>query len=418
MTQAALILAVAFVLVAWIAILWTYRRELYCAWKEPVLKEPVMILESDDWGPGPREDARRLDRLGEVLRGYRDEQGHPPVATLGVILGTADPERIREADFKRYFRQTLQSEKFKEICNAMVRGSEEGVFALQLHGLEHFWPTAVMTAAQHNTGVQEWLVSGEVPDAAELPAHLQSRWVDARTLPTSPIPEPDILAAADEEVAAFAGIFGFRPRVAVPPTFVWDRMAERAWSRNGVEVVVTPGRRCEGRDRDGQPVNGGAPSYNGQRAYDAAYVVRDIYFEPSYGHTAEQAVAAIEGKHRLGRPALVEMHRFNFTGGETQAQSSLKELNKLLGSVLRALPDVRFMSTARLGELYRRGDATVFDRRPGVRLHACLRRLGAIPRLRKLSRLSGLALPAWVLMHATRAAGQPSSMLSTTPHAH
>ena len=34
-----------------------YRREIGRLWREPVFRHPVLLVESDDWGPGPVEDA-------------------------------------------------------------------------------------------------------------------------------------------------------------------------------------------------------------------------------------------------------------------------------------------------------------------------------------------------------------------------
>ena len=38
-----------------------YRRALWAAWNEPVLRAPVLILESDDWGYGPPVQAEHQD---------------------------------------------------------------------------------------------------------------------------------------------------------------------------------------------------------------------------------------------------------------------------------------------------------------------------------------------------------------------
>src|SRR6266536_6301154 len=72
-----------------------YRRALSAAWREPVLRAPVLILESDDWGYGPLTQAERLDRIAEVLAGFRDASGRQPVATLGVVLAGPDTDRMR-----------------------------------------------------------------------------------------------------------------------------------------------------------------------------------------------------------------------------------------------------------------------------------------------------------------------------------
>jgi hypothetical protein len=142
--------------------------------------------------------------------------------------------------------------------------------------------------------------------------------------------------------------------------------------------------------------------YNGQTGPDEmTYVVRDDYFEPSLGHTHRRALAALHAKTRLGRPTLLEMHRINFTGGESIARGACVELSRLLEAACRQFPDVRFMSTAELAREYRsRSDLMATG--VGTRIHFLLRRLAASSRLRKLAWVTGVALPACVAYWITR----------------
>ena len=57
-----------------------YRKALADAWAEPVLRAPVLILEGDDWGYGPVEQAQRLDRIVELLERFRDSRSAHPIA--------------------------------------------------------------------------------------------------------------------------------------------------------------------------------------------------------------------------------------------------------------------------------------------------------------------------------------------------
>jgi hypothetical protein len=91
----------------------------------------------------------------------------------------------------------------------------------------------------------------------------------------------------------------------------------------------------------------------------------------------------------LGRPALLETHRSNFLGEKSVHQHSLQELERLLSSLLRETPDVRFMSTEALGKAYRQGDSELFEQRLPKRVHVWLRRLATIGRLRKLAWIIG-----------------------------
>ena len=100
-----------------------FRRALSAAWREPVLRAPVLILESDDWGYGPLVQAARLDRIADLLAGFRDALGRHPVATLGVVLAGPDTERIRADGARTYHRVTLADPRLASVRDAMLRGA-------------------------------------------------------------------------------------------------------------------------------------------------------------------------------------------------------------------------------------------------------------------------------------------------------
>jgi hypothetical protein len=254
-----------------------------------------------------------------------------------------------------------------------------------------------MRSARGDERVRGWLVEPGLPCTEALPSALQSRWIDATELPSKRLPKDQAVAAATEEVAVFTSVFGMPPEVAVPSTFVWTPDVESAWARAGVRVLVTPGRRFDGRDARAGLVATQDEYHNGQAGPgELSYVVRDDYFEPSLGHTHSRALDALRAKTRLGRPTLLEIHRLNFVGDESMARRTCDELSRLLESACARFPDIRFMSTAELARQYRdRTDLVATGL--ASRIHFLLRRLAASSRLRKLaqrrrrSRLGGVS---------------------------
>jgi hypothetical protein len=379
-----------------------YRRELSAAWREPVLRAPVMILESDDWGYGPLLQAERLDRIADLLAGFQDAFERHPVATLGVVLAGPDTDRMRADECRTYHRLMLSDPSFAPVREAMLRGAARGVFALQLHGMEHFWPPCLMRSASNSPQIRQWLTGDRFPSTEDLPAPLQSRWIDASSLPSTALPADQVAAAAIEEVRAFATVFGVAPEVVVPATFIWTDAVEAAWAGAGVRVVVTPGLRNESRDAEGRVVAGEHTYFNAATgAQGVSYVVRDCYLEPSLGHTHESTLPALRAKTRAGRPTLVEIHRLNFIGDERSVQHALDKVKLLLEAARAEFPTVRFMSTA---ELLRqcRDRSTLVERRWTARVHFLIRRLAGVSRLRKLAWATGAALPALLAYVLTR----------------
>ena len=358
-------------------------------WREPVLRDPVLIIESDDWGPGPAADARALEQLAEILGRHRDARGRPAVMTLGLLLSVADTRRIREGGGREYFPALLTEAAFHPILAAIRKGMAAGVFSPQLHGMEHYWPHAVMKAAERDERVRAWTMQDAVPRHEDLPPQLQSRWIDGSQLPSQALPEREVAEAANRETRTFQELFGIREPVVVPPTFVWTEHAELAWAAAGVRVVVTPGMRYSARDAQGKLVAAGERLCNGDGgAGGVMYVVRDDYFEPALGHRAERAIAALEAKAALGRPTLLETHRFNFTGSAAQKDDALRETERLLRGALQRLPRLRLMSTAELAQAIARQDGELVEKRIAPRIKACLARAAQDARLRKLDWLS------------------------------
>jgi len=372
---------------AFLAIL--YRRPLIALWREPVLRNPVLIVESDDWGPGPAHHADALERLSACLAKHRDCTGHPAVMTLGVTLSVPDAITISRCNASDYAALWLDAEPFAAHLKAMLAGRDRNVFAPQLHGAAHYWPPALMHAAAEHEEVCTWLTTPASLETESLPSALQSRWTDASRLPSVSLSEGATRLAVSEEAEAYVRILGEPPRVAVPPTFIWNRTVERAWAEAGIHCVITPGRRYEARNEAGDLIGPNMPIRNGERGEGGMiYLVRDAYFEPAYGHRAERALAALATKLTQGRPCLLETHRFNFTG--RQADAAVAEVDRLLTQALARFPDLRFSSCAELAEQFRHGGDWL-EQGFARRYSAWFARLRALSRFWKLARLSGLA---------------------------
>jgi len=365
-----------------------------------VLCRPVLIIESDDWGAGPEEQADALSKIIRTLTNFTDRDSRRPIMTLGVILATADGKKTLSSG--SYHSLRISTHSHGSLLDAIRKGVDADVFSIQLHGMEHFWPPAVLKASETDVAVMAWLNRAPHALTEELPGPLQSRWVDASVLPARRLNVMAVQRAVREEVNAFGEIFGIAPRVVVPPTFVWEEAVEKAWAEAGINVIVTPGSRYESRDAEGRPAKRGASIHNGQRGKNnIIYLVRDVYFEPSRGHTAKQAVDALSAKTKLGRPTLFETHRSNFIGAEEQKKLALAELEKLLEMALNRFPDLAFISSEKLADIYSERDQQWLEPRLRRRLHVWITRLGALARLRRLAWLTGWILPAGLLWRLT-----------------
>lgn len=393
MTVLALLLAM--VMLLWAGVLLAFAGPLVARWREPVLRHPVLIVESDDWGAGPLPQADALARLAALLQRIRDRNGRPAVMTLGVVLEVPDGTRIAASRFTEYHPLTLADERFEVVRMAMQVGIAAGVFAPQLHGQCHYWPAALLAAAQKDIAVRDWLATPEPAATEALPSPLQSRWIDASDLPSRTLPTAAIEQAVAAETAMYRAVLGRLPQVVVATTFIWSEAVEAAWAQSGIDVVITPGQRATCRDAAGRPGCVDASMLSGERSRAGqTYLVRDVYFEPSLGHFPQRLADGLKTRTWQGRACLVETHRFNFLQA---ADASLAALEAGLNAALAACPHVRFLTPLELAHAIEKRDPAWIEGRLRRRLAVWRIRLDEVPRFRRMARLSGLALPlAWL----------------------
>lgn len=366
-----------------------FRDQLRRLWMEPVLRNPVLVIESDDWGAGPLAQAEALSAIEHILCGHRDAVGRAPCLNLALVLAVPDAAAISSSG--GYHAVELDAPVFAPVLLALRAGASRGVFSLQLHGLEHYWPPALMRST--DPAVRSWLIGPAPAVTEQLPAHLQSRWVDASVLPSVPLPDAAIHAAAADEVAAFERIVGRRPAVVVPPTFVWTHQVERAWAAEGIECIVTPGWRSTQRNAGGQPDTDEGPIVNGSRGTGGVtYLVRTDYFEPSRGRDAGHALRALARTAGEGRACILENHRDNFIGDAGRCHHSLRELDTLFSQAFRQHPGLRCLSTAELAQVLRDRHPDWLVERWRERLPFVWQRLRHSGRLWRLMKLTGMAV--------------------------
>lgn len=390
-----LALAVTATLLLWTAVLFAFARPLAARWREPVLRHPVLVIESDDWGAGPLAQADALTRLADTLQRARDCSGRPAVMTLGMILEVPDGPRIAATGCTEYHALPLTDPRFGAIRAAIQSGIRVGVFTPQLHGQCHYWPPALITAASTTAGLRDWLTAAEPASTEDLPSPLQSRWVDATSLPSHALPDDAVQQAVAAEAVDYRALFGGAPQVAVATTFVWTDAVESAWAQAGVEAIITPGRRATCRSAAGHPACVDATMLAGERSLAGqTYLVRDVYFEPALGHPPQRLAEGLQARTRQGRACLVETHRFNFLQAP---DASLAALEAGLRAALARCPEVRFVAPIELARAIRLRDPAWIETRVKPRLAVWRARLDEIPRFRRLARLSGLALPLALL---------------------
>lgn len=380
------------ILGSWCAVLARYRREIRARWVEPTFCRPILLFESDDWGAGPQAQADALRQIARILAEFSDREGRHPVMTLGIVLEVPDGKAIT-AQPNLYTPLGLDAPIFADVRAAIAEGVAVRVFEPQLHGACHYWPAALMAAARARVEIMDWCKANSPPMTERLPAPLQSRWTNASKLPSRPLDDTEIADAVADEVAAFERIFGEKPRVAVPMTFLWTAAVERAWREQGIEIIISCGQRATQRDGAGQLAGLDRRMLTGERGDGhQLYLVRDAYFEPSRGHRPERVTQSLIARHRLGRACLVETHRENFL---VDLQGGLQALREAICEVLAKVPAVAFLTPAAAARALAEAESGLIEQRPWKRAVMLVRRMREVDGFRRAARMTGLGLLLW-----------------------
>ncbi|HLP81296.1 MAG TPA: hypothetical protein VK141_04775, partial [Nitrosomonas sp.] len=125
--------------------LFLWKRELFIkTWHEPYFSDTPILIESDDWGPGGKFHASRLQSLIDCLAKHKDSVNRSAVLTADVVLTVPDTQAIKEASASFFPRKVLDRH-FPEIYQAMIDGIKNDHLVPQLHGLEHLNDEAFAT---------------------------------------------------------------------------------------------------------------------------------------------------------------------------------------------------------------------------------------------------------------------------------
>ena len=156
----------------------------------------------------------------------------------------------------------------------------------------------------------------------------------------------------------FEKIWGFKSKSFIAPCYVWSSDIEKYLVKVGVKYI-------QGTHVQRIPAVGlefkikKKYHWQGKRNKSGlTSIVRNVMFEPvekdSDTTTVDEALAQIDNAFFWKKPAVISSHRVNYIGGlrPENREKNLKLLDKLLEEILKKYPDVRFMSSDELGDLY------------------------------------------------------------------
>lgn len=396
-------------------VLWK-RRLFRKTWQEPYFYQTPVLLESDDWGPGGPFHAKRLQRLLRSLSEHRDSVNRTAVLTADVVLTVPDTQAIINTS-AGIGRKQLDKD-FPEIYQTMLEGIEQDHFVPQLHGLEHLHGEAfARLCRESDPRVESACRDTDWWDWETLDSPLQGHYVDGSTLPTKAIDQDKAKEIIRTATETFQRFFSQPSLSTVAPCYLWNDTIEAEWSRHAIHSIQTAGYRCYGRTETGRYVQDKCLIRTGDKnATGQVYLVRNVMYEPVDGkNTADTAYQEALQAYNQALPITISTHRYNYTRSEEQFESSLNGLNALLSRLCRHMPNIRFLSSAELGESLHYPDQPVknhFNQKswPELRRINGPAKIGPFlyrlyyrhPKLAKLSYFSGLIIPGWLICQLSR----------------
>ncbi len=305
-------------------------------------------------------DKSDLDSLFDVLLSVRDKNEHAAVITAMTNVANPDFRRILASEFEEYFYEPFTETLVKynrhpDTFNTWKKGIELGIFIPEMHGREHiavqFW---LRELKEGNRIVREGFSYEFIAVShGNIDQVLDQFRPEFYFNNNNQIPflQNSIVTG----ISLFRELFGYFPRIFVPANSVFHHRFEKTLAECGVRYLY-------GNTLNPVPGKNGRIKYvyfkNGKRTLDnLIYYTRNCSFEPAdpryrgIDNTLKQVAAAF----RWNKPANISTHRVNFVGGIDirNRERSLRELKKLLDSIIRIWPDVEFKSSAEmLGELY------------------------------------------------------------------
>ena len=356
------------------------------------LKHRIVVFESDDWGstrtisnesikaihakggltnhcPYAKydilENSSDINILSEVLLNYKDTKGNHPQITANFIMANPDFEAISKSNFKEYhykkFDQTyLKYYPNEDIFSTLKKAIDQKVLFPQFHGREHI-------------NVPLWLAQLQEKDPVFIEAFNWGSWgikteklnrLGKNMQATFDLNTSDGLSyvpqALESGLAIFEEKFGFRSKSFIPNNYIWSTSFNKYLKDLGVDYM-------QGIRIQHVPKNNSSDKREAQRripgkreASGLISLVRNSAFEPSFYHSnrtkaLDQCLIDIEAAFRFNLPAVISTHRINYASGldVKNRDENLKLIKELFQTILKKWPDVHFLNSVELGDLYK-----------------------------------------------------------------
>ena len=351
-------------------------------------KRKIFVIESDDWGsirmpsfavyeallkqgfkvnknPFNKFDSlaseEDLSALFDVLSSVKDKNNNHAIITANTIIANPDFKKIEQSDYQEYhfesFTETLQHypahSKSFEIWQEGIRNS---VFKPQFHGREHLNVLKWMKALQTNDENAKISFGFNMFDISNSISKKEDSFIEALSFND----ETELgfqKKSITEGLKLFEEIFGFKSKTFIAPCYVWSSKLNETLFQSGIDGFQGNWYQLE-PDKEKANKYKKVLHYTGQtNKLGQYYTTRNAHFEPSYNQNFDwytDTLNRIRTAFRWGKPAIISSHRMNYIGfiDAGNRDRNLLLLSRLLKEIIKQWPDIEFMSSDMLGNVF------------------------------------------------------------------
>lgn len=297
-----------------------------------------------------------LEALFDVLSSYKDINGRYIAWTPLAVSANPDFEKIRQNAYSNYVYEELDKTlSRKSECNNVLllvkQGIQEGFYMPQYHGREHINVWVLMHALKSNNHNVRLAFNND-----SLYTFRGEDGIVSSNQAFRIIKDTDISYYSEiitDGLECFKRVYGYNAIHFNAPGNRENCNLTSVIAKAGISYVETDKIKHEylGSGKWKKEFH-----WNGEKnRFGQRYIIRNCVFEPSAdlsdwaGYTFKQIQIAF----KWNKPAIVSSHRVNFAGAISEAnrKRGLTELKRLIKLVIKAFPDVEFVTSKQLFEI-------------------------------------------------------------------
>lgn len=297
-----------------------------------------------------------LNILFGLLNNFQDKRGNFPIITANTVVANPDFKKIEEGNFHEYHNETI-IETFQKYPNhknsfkMWMEGVEKGLLKFQYHAREHLNVSLFMNDLQNGNKDILWGFKHQMPgmisksNNVRMPNHYveATRFRDHNDM-------LDKMSMYFDGLKQFEELFGYKSLSVTPTNYLWNEAYNENLLKYGTIAL-------QGNRKLVNPLNPKASKlrFVGKNK-GIIHLVRNSFLELSLvknkNRELENSLKRIEIAFRMNKPAIVSMHRINFSGEifENNRDENIEIMYDWFNLIIKKWPDVEFISSDSLAK--------------------------------------------------------------------